>query len=71
MSQVPQQEIDGTTVGIRGGSEGRIVFAFGQSGWRLRHLWRPAWAWVVLLAGLRLDLLSTCYAMRYGHNFSS
>ena len=52
-------------------SEGGVVFAFGQSGGWLRHLWRPARARGMLLAGLRLDQLSTCNGMSYGHNFSS
>ena len=71
MSQVPQQEIDGTTVGFRGSSEGGVLLGFDQSGGWLRHLWRPARAGGMLLAGLRLDLLSNCCGMSYRHNFSS
>ena len=71
MSQVSWQETDGTAISICSGSEGGVLLGFGQSGGWLRHLRRPTRARGMLLAGFRLDLLSTCYGMSYRHNFSS
>jgi hypothetical protein len=70
MSQVPWQEIDGTAVSLRSGSEG-VTVRFSQFGWWLWHLWRPARARGVLIAGSRLNLLSLCSGTSYWHNFSS